>query len=244
MKKSALKNYFDGTLSIEELRDDLKGTIEKTSCDVLTYTVETLNAGSYELNEKHILKICDAAIDGSLNPMDLDVISFTLIGSDYFDWDSERITETITDWNNQTINFPVTSTNLELWKHYLTSGEYKLPEYNNWNVHIEPQKQLCQQHQAAWSPINKKSYIGIGGDLVKEPLNGLRHPSQQGTTGWFIWAGDYSEREDFFKPLCAEHLLQLKPQLIKFLGLPAGFRFLTDNDGYIDIWKDEKLLEV
>ncbi|WP_432444553.1 immunity protein Imm33 domain-containing protein [Rhizobium leguminosarum] len=29
----------------------------------------------------------------------------------------------------------------------------------------------------------------LRGDL---PLNGLRHPPEAGTNGWFIWGGEYS----------------------------------------------------
>lgn len=39
---------------------------------------------------------------------------------------------------------------------------------------------------------------------------------EDGTTGWFIWSGEYEEKGDFFKPLCAEHLLKLKPEVIKY----------------------------
>ena len=66
--------------------------------------------------------------------------------------------------------------------------------------------------------------------------NVLRHPGDKGTTGWFIWTGDYSEAEDFFKTMCAEHLLQIRPQIIRYLGLDVGYRFLIDNNGYEDVW--------
>jgi hypothetical protein len=41
--------------------------------------------------------------------------------------------------------------------------------------------------------------------------------------------------------MCAEHLLQIRPDIIKYLGLDIGFRILTDKKGYEDIWVDEKL---
>lgn len=244
MTESALKKYFEGSLSVELLREDIKETIEKTGQDTYSYKVETLHEGCFKVSEDHILKLCNEAIDGHLDADELDAISFALIGSDYFDWDSQRITDTITDWNNQSINFPVTSRNLELWRAFLTSGNYRLPEYNIWSFHLDSQKEICRQNAADWAPINKSLNIGLGGNLIDEPINGLRHPADRGATGWFIWTGEYSDSDDFFSPICAEHLLQLKPNLIRFLGLPAGFRFLTDSRGYLDIWRDDKLLEV
>ena len=81
-------------------------------------------------------------------------------------------------------------------------------------------------------------------NLEKDPINGLRHPSENGTTGWFIWTGEYQETNDFFQPMCAEHLLEKRPEIIKYLGLEVGFRFLADKKGYEDIWYDEKLKEI
>jgi hypothetical protein len=93
-------------------------------------------------------------------------------------------------------------------------------------------------------PINKKLNVGVSANLDNNPINGLRHPSEKGTTGWFIWTGEYSDADDFFQPICAEHLLQQRPDIIKYLGLDIGFRFLTDKNGYEDIWYDEKLKNI
>ncbi len=31
-----------------------------------------------------------------------------------------------------------------------------------------------------------------------EPIHGLRHFPTKDTSGWYIWAGDYSDDPDFF----------------------------------------------
>ena len=86
--------------------------------------------------------------------------------------------------------------------------------YNDWNVHIETQKEICEKYNSKWKPVSKSLKIGISENLDLEPLNGLRHKVKNGEVCWFIWSGEYSENEDFFKPICAEHLLQKKPKLI------------------------------
>jgi hypothetical protein len=76
------------------------------------------------------------------------------------------------------------------------------------------------------------------------PINGLRHPPDEGTTGWYVWAGQsLSADPDFFKPLHVSHLSDLCPVAQKFLGLPPGWRFIVAGD-YEDVWYDEALLEV
>lgn len=77
------------------------------------------------------------------------------------------------------------------------------------------------------------------------PLNGVRHPPEGDTTGWHIWAGEeFPEDADFFVPLHVIHLKDWRPGVLKFLGLPPGWRFLTDLHGYEDIWEDSSLLNV
>jgi hypothetical protein len=58
------------------------------------------------------------------------------------------------------------------------------------------------------------------------PVNGLRHPPQADTVGWYIWAGELSSYPDFFKPLHVEHLPDWCPAVLRYLGLPPGWRFL------------------
>jgi hypothetical protein len=128
-----------------------------------------------------------------------------------------------------------------LWKKRLETDIDELFENNYWNAHIENQKEICSAFQSRWNPINKKLMVGASSNLINDPINGLRHPAENGTTGWFIWAGEYSESENFFKPICAEHLLQIRPDIIKFLGLDVGFRFIGDRYGYQDVWYDDSL---
>jgi hypothetical protein len=77
-----------------------------------------------------------------------------------------------------------------------------------------------------------------------QPINGLRHPPEGDTTGWYIWAGeDFSDDPDFFVPLHVKHLNEWCPEIVKYLGLPPGWRFLIAND-YEDVWEDPSLLDI
>lgn len=87
--------------------------------------------------------------------------------------------------------------------------------------------------------------VGIASNVKQgiRPVNGLRHPPEGDTTGWYIWAGEeLSDQPDFFNPLHVEHLKQWCPEIQKYLGLPPGWRFLIDGD-FVDVWYDESLLK-
>jgi hypothetical protein len=111
---------------------------------------------------------------------------------------------------------------------------------------LQQQQELCKRYGQAWvaSPDHLKVGIARNALTSMQPLNGLRHPVQGDTTGWYIWAGEqYSEAADFFEPMHVAHLLEKCPAALKYLGLPPGWRFLAAGD-YEDVWEDAKLLNV
>jgi hypothetical protein len=76
------------------------------------------------------------------------------------------------------------------------------------------------------------------------PLNGLRHPVEGAGCGWYLWAGEeFSHDADFFQPVHVEHLKLIRPEVLPYLALPPGWRFLI-APGYEDVWYDEKLLDI
>jgi hypothetical protein len=77
----------------------------------------------------------------------------------------------------------------------------------------------------------------------RRPLNALRHSLEGDTCGWYIWAGKQMPSEDdAFSPIHADHLEQLCPQIIPYLGLLPGWRVLLALT-HVDIWYDASLLK-
>ena len=106
------------------------------------------------------------------------------------------------------------------------------------------QLKLCRKYDAKFcsSPIHHKIGIALNIREGVLPINGLRHPPDGDSTGWFIYGGEeLSSDEDFFKPLHVEHIGDWCPQIRKYLGLAPGWRFLIADD-YEDVWFDSSLL--
>jgi hypothetical protein len=204
--------------------------------------------GNFIITRSHLLQLCDLTIEGKITIELLTSISHHLIFSDYFSWDvdsvdGEVVSQVIFEWGNLETNYEINDLNVRLWREYLQTGRYKLEHHNNWNSHIQRQQEICKKANSNWRPINPKHKIGVSDNLYGEPVHGLRHNPEKGTTGWYIWTGEFSNAEDFFKPMHAGHLLQRRSDLIKYLGLQPGFRFLIDGKGYEDIWEDKQLLD-
>ncbi len=111
---------------------------------------------------------------------------------------------------------------------------------------VREQHAICERYETRWVAAPDHLKVGIARNVrtALKPLNGLRHPPQGDTTGWYIWAGEeLSTAPGFFEPVHVAHLADWCPAAMKFLGLPPGWRFLASGD-YLDIWEDPKLLRV
>jgi len=84
--------------------------------------------------------------------------------------------------------------------------------------------------------------IGLGG-TEDGVIHGLRHPPEGDSTGWYIWRGEWSDSGDFFKPLHVSHLGACLPEVLPYLALAPGWRFLL-APSHEDIWYDESLLTI
>jgi len=118
----------------------------------------------------------------------------------------------------------------------------------DWSLIQAEQKSLCDKLKTTWIPIGMNSLIAINDSIFTpiQPINGLRHPTQGKLEGWYLWSGGEIPQTDnsFFEPLHAGHLLTERQIVLKYLGLPPGWRFQIDDKGYEDIWFDSSILTI
>jgi hypothetical protein len=111
---------------------------------------------------------------------------------------------------------------------------------------IDHQMEICAKFGSPFKPPELGAIVGVSSDFFSGtlPLNGLRHPETQGTTGWYLWAGEeLSQAADYFGPMHTRHLCERGSELLPYLALAPGWRFLVAGD-YEDAWYDESLLDV
>jgi hypothetical protein len=110
----------------------------------------------------------------------------------------------------------------------------------------EEQRATCNRFGAEPLEAPSDLKVGIARNALTGPwpINGLRHPPAGDTTGWYLWTGEeLSADPDFFVPLHVQHLEAARPEVVKYLALPPGWRFLI-ADGYEDVWYDPNLLAI
>jgi hypothetical protein len=109
---------------------------------------------------------------------------------------------------------------------------------------MQAQNGICERVGAVPVPPAADQKLGVALDTLHlEPLNGLRHPAQGDTCGWYIWGGtELSQAPEFFQPLHVAHVPERCPRALKYLALPPGWRFLA-APGHEDVWYDPALLD-
>jgi hypothetical protein len=109
-------------------------------------------------------------------------------------------------------------------------------------VVTDAQRDTCARYGVSPVPTPDEFKVGLArhGD---GPIHGLRHPPEGDTAGWYIWRCELSDTDDFFSPLHAAHLTDELPEVLPYLALPPGWRFLLALD-HEDVWYDEALLDI
>ena len=106
----------------------------------------------------------------------------------------------------------------------------------------QAQVNICKQYGKEFFASPSDSIIGVAiHTLGNHPIHGLRHKPEGNANGWYIWSGEYSSASDFFSPLHTAHMFEKAPEVMNFLGLPPGCRFLL-AENYTDVWFDSALL--
>ena len=99
-----------------------------------------------------------------------------------------------------------------------------------------------------WTPVDTNMMIAVSSSLFSplQPINGLRHSKERIIDGWYLWSGGEipQDNEKFFSSIHAHHLIEQRPLVLKYLGLPYGWRFQIDDKGYEDVWFDSGLLNI
>jgi hypothetical protein len=114
---------------------------------------------------------------------------------------------------------------------------------------VQAQRLVCERYGVRHVPTRPDLKIGINLDGERYPINGLRQPldtEHDQLTGWWIWNGERIDSQRSFSALewnalHAAHLADHCPDVLPYLGLPPGWRFLIAAD-YEDVWHDPSLL--
>jgi hypothetical protein len=114
---------------------------------------------------------------------------------------------------------------------------------------VAAQIAICERYDVQHTPPRYDLKVGINLGGRTYPINGHREPENPAydeLSGWWFWNGERDIPQDdphFFDSLHAFHLPESCPEVLPYLGLPPGWRFLI-APGYEDVWYDPVLLDL
>lgn len=90
---------------------------------------------------------------------------------------------------------------------------------------------ICAEHDLTPVAVRADERLGIARNVRSGqlPINGVRYRPEDGMCGWYIWAGEKTDDDDFFDALHVAHLEDWCPIAMPFLQLPPGWCFSTDG---------------
>ncbi len=100
--------------------------------------------------------------------------------------------------------------------------------------------EICKKYGSAFDYPKPGTRIAIAlKTLGKIPTYGLREfpmTDDPNEITWFLFCGANTGEDDFFDVMCVEHIAETLPEVMPYLGLECGFRFVIDHEGYEDVY--------
>lgn len=105
---------------------------------------------------------------------------------------------------------------------------------------ITEQKLVCEEYGSKYIAVHENDVIAVAvASLNQEPIVGIRNKPEAGEdVTWFIYAGEHHDSEDFFQTVSVKELDKLLPEVLPYLALEHGYRFMIDREEYEDVWKE------
>lgn len=103
---------------------------------------------------------------------------------------------------------------------------------------IRQQSEICwQQNLNPLFPNFNQSVVISDGVYEGKDIEGIRYDSPQNESGWYLITDDYNDDIKSLKVVHFYHVAFARPDILKYLALPFGYRFLM-NSGNISVSKD------
>ena len=146
MREKTLRDFFLGRVGPDELSRDLEDAINMKGPDEAEVTIVRLGDGDFQVTIEQLLAVCDAVATGVLEPWKLEAIGFSLVASDYFQYDRDdpegnRVAEVVRLWAAPQVNYRLTLENVAKARHLLATGQNTFTEgdlrdvpHRAWNV--------------------------------------------------------------------------------------------------------------
>ncbi|WP_312508532.1 immunity protein Imm33 domain-containing protein [Chryseobacterium culicis] len=105
---------------------------------------------------------------------------------------------------------------------------------------VRKQSEIClQQNLIPLFPNFNQSVVISDGVYEGKDIEGIRYDSPHDESGWYLITDDYNDDIKSLKMLHFYHVAFARPDVLKYLAIPFGYRFIM-KEGNIEIYKDDE----
>jgi len=105
---------------------------------------------------------------------------------------------------------------------------------------VREQSEMCwQQNLIPIFPNFNQSVVISDGVYEGKDIEGIRYEAPQNESGWYLITDDYNDDIKTLKMVHFYHIVFARPDILKYLALPFGYRFIM-KEGNIEIRKNEE----
>ena len=130
MHEDVLRQFLEGRASTADLAGDLQGALASDGPEMTRHAIVDM-VGTFEVQPHHLVRVCDAVLDGAIPLSFLQAIGFCVVTSAAFHWDGDspegdRVANVAYDWSAPEINYPLTQRNVAAWRRRLLGEEVSM----------------------------------------------------------------------------------------------------------------------
>jgi hypothetical protein len=104
------------------------------------------------------------------------------------------------------------------------------------------QHDVCARFGCEFVPPRPDKLVVLSAGVMEgEPVQGVRYPSPEHMSGWWVTTNRYDGDVGSLRREHLYHLTAARPDLAQYLALPHGFRF--DLASREDVWLDARVAE-
>jgi hypothetical protein len=106
---------------------------------------------------------------------------------------------------------------------------------------VHEQENECSRHKAtSVFPTFSQNIVISKGVYEGLPIEGIRYPSPKHMTGWWLITDEYDDNVNSLQNVHYSHVAFKRPDILKYLALPFGYRFFAD-EFTSEVWYDDKI---
>ncbi|RXF06059.1 hypothetical protein [Pseudoalteromonas sp. PS5] len=104
------------------------------------------------------------------------------------------------------------------------------------------QQECCEHYGALYQPVKQTQLVTISKGIYEgiTPVEGVRYPSPEHMSGWWLTTDEYNGNIDSLVTVHFQHIIEKRPELALYMALPFGYRFNLGGETE-HVWFDQEV---